>query len=344
MKFDKTRVKKILIIKIAAIGDVLLSTPVIENLRKNFPDAQINFLTQRYCRDVLTDNPFLLAQGGRVLTYDLSLGDSSRCIIKNIRKQKYDLVIDLFGNPRTALITYLSGAKYRTGYKFKGRSYAYNIKVKPRSGQVHNIEFNLDCLRKLDLEVKTNEPKLFLNGMHSRFAENFFAENKLEGKKIIGINPCGSWNTKIWYADYFAELMSKFSNGFGFILFWGGESEKQVCSKINDKAGNKALLIPEVDLLYAGALMKKCKIFLTNDTGPMHIAWTLGVKTAAIFGPTNPQLQGPLNTDSVIIRNEKLECLGCNLTLIEDCRYSHKCMKDLSVDLVYKKLIEMLKN
>lgn len=107
MKFDKSEVNKILIIKIAAIGDVLLSTPVIENLRNNFPDAQINFLTQRFCRDVLADNPFLSAHEGGVLTYDLSLGDSSRCIIKNIRKQKYDLVIDLFGNPRTALITYL---------------------------------------------------------------------------------------------------------------------------------------------------------------------------------------------------------------------------------------------
>ncbi|CAG1772126.1 partial ADP-heptose--LPS heptosyltransferase 2, partial [uncultured bacterium] len=85
MKFDRTKVKKILVMKPGAIGDVLLSTPVIQNLRHNFPDAVINFLTQSYCRDVLVDNPYLT----RVLSYDIGTGDSSRCLIKNIHDQDY---------------------------------------------------------------------------------------------------------------------------------------------------------------------------------------------------------------------------------------------------------------
>ena len=90
------------------------------------------------------------------------------------------------------------------------------------------------------------------------------------------------------------------------------------------------------------ALLEKCSVFVTNDTGPMHIASALGVNIVAIFGPTNPELQGPVNNNSIVVRNNSLKCLGCNLTKLEDCRFEHKCMKELSVDSVYKEVIKAL--
>jgi heptosyltransferase-3 len=337
LKFDKSKVKKILIIKPAAIGDVLLCTPVIENLRHNFPNAQIIFLTQKYCKEALTGNPFL----DRVLTYDLSL-DSGWCLIKNIRKQKYDLIIDLFGNPRTAIITLLSGAKYKVGYKFNWRALAYNIKVSPRGSRVHNIEFNLDSLRALGLEIVQNIPKFYINKINEEFADGFFKLNGLNEGEVIGINPCGTWPTKVWDRDKFKEITSRLLLNYKVLLFWGNDEERKAADEIKNAAGEKAILIPEVDIKYMGALLSKCKAFLTNDTGPMHIAWILGVNTAVIFGPTNPHLQGPLSDNSVIIRNEFLSCLGCNLTQLKDCPYGHKCMKELSIDYVYSKLMELI--
>ena len=338
MKFDRAKIGKILVIKPAAIGDVLLSTPVVENLRNNFPDAEIYFLTQKYCKEVLTGNPFIT----RVLTYDLSL-DSGWFIIKNIRKQKYDLIIDLFGNPRTALITFLSGAKYKVGFKFRFRAYAYNIKLDSRGGEVHNIEFNLDALRALGLEVKVNSPKFYINHVHSEFAEKFFTENGLGNKTVIGINPCGTWPTKVWYLEKFAELIKKYNGDFRFLIFWGYDEERIQAERLKAMTGDNVLLVPPVDLRYIGGLLKKCKVFLTNDTGPMHMASALGVNVAAIFGPTNPLLQGPSNINSVVIRNEKLTCLGCNLTRLEDCPYQHKCMAELDVEDVYQNLQKFLK-
>jgi lipopolysaccharide heptosyltransferase II len=338
LKFDKSKIGKILVIKPAAIGDVLLSTPVVENLGNNFPDAQIFFLTQKYCKEVLTGNPFIT----RVLTYDLSM-DSGWFIIKNIRKQKYDLIIDLFGNPRTALITFLSGAKYKVGFKFRYRAYAYNIKLNSRGGEVHNIEFNLDCLRALGLEVKVNTPKFYINHVHSEFAERFFTENGLGNKTVIGINPCGTWPAKVWYLEKFAELIKKYNNDFRFLIFWGYDEERIQAQRLKAMTGDNVLLVPHVDLRYVGGLIKKCKVFLTNDTGPMHMASALGVNVAAIFGPTNPRLQGPSNNNSVVIRNEKLTCLGCNLTRLEDCPYQHKCMAELDVEYVYQNLQKFLK-
>lgn len=338
MKFDKSKVNKILIIKPGAIGDVLLSTPVIENLRINFPDAEINYLTQTFCRDVLTDNPFL----SRVLTYDLKNGDSSYCLIKNVHDQNYDLIIDLFCNPRTAVITLNSDAKYRVGFPFSWRRIAYNIKVKPRSSEVHNIEFNLDTLRALNLKIETNKPRFYINAVHMEFADKFFAEKKLNNESVIGINSSGTWETKVWYPEKFTELAKKLSHNHRILIFWGYGKEKTDAEKIQAAVGEKALLIPEVNLKYMAALLKKCKLLITNDTGPMHIAWSMGVNISAIFGPTNPELQGPQNENSVIVRNESLSCLGCNLTKISECPNQHKCMKELPVEEVYAKSLKLL--
>ncbi|HEY3250151.1 MAG TPA: glycosyltransferase family 9 protein [Ignavibacteria bacterium] len=336
-KFDKSKVNKILVIKPAAIGDVLLSTPVIENLRHNFPDAEINFLTQKYCKEVLTDNPFLT----KVLTYDLKY-DSTGFLIKHLSKQNYDLVIDLFGNPRTAIITYFVDAKYRVGYKFNWRRFAYNIKVDRLKEEAHNIEFNLNSLRRLGLEIISKRPRFILNAIHKEFAEIFFDENNLRGFNVIGINPSGTWPTKVWYKEKFIELGKKLSRNYKVLIFWGREKEKKEAEIIKEAIGENAILIPEVNLKYMGALMEKCDAFITNDTGPMHIAWVLGVNTVAIFGPTNPKLQGPLSSNSIVLRNESLKCLGCNLTCLEDCPYQHKCMTELGAEEVYHKLMMFL--
>jgi lipopolysaccharide heptosyltransferase II len=336
-RIDLNKINKILVIKSSAIGDVLLATPVVENLRRNFPDAEIIFLTQKYCKEALSGNPFIT----RVLTYDLSL-DGGWFIIKNIRKQRYDMVIDLFCNPRTALITFLSSAKYKVGFRFKGRSYAYNIKVKPRSSEVHNVEFNLDALRALDIKIESAQPKFYINDIHREFADNFFNEKKLIHRIVIGINPAGTWNTKVWYTEKFEELIKRFDKSCRFLIFWGNDSEKNIALRIKAAANGNVEIIPETNLKYMGALIEKCDLFLTNDTGPMHIASALGVNVAAIFGPTNSLLHGPLNKNSTVIKNTALTCLGCNLTRIKDCPNEHKCMKDLSVNTVFNEIIKFL--
>jgi len=338
MKFDRSKVSKILVIKPGAIGDVLLCTPVLENLRKNFPEAEINFLTQSYCREVLTGNPFI----NRILTYDIANGDSSWCLIKNINKQKYDLIIDLFGNPRTAIIVFNSDAKYKVGFRFKWRALAYNIKVSSRGGEVHNIEFNLDALRALGLELHTSKPLFVYNVIHKEYAENFFNSVDFNARPVIGFNPSGTWPTKVWYADKWIELGKKLNKDYNILLFWGNEKEKENAEYIKNGIGGNTILIPQTDLKYMAALINKCKVFVTNDTGPMHIAWVTGANTAAIFGPTNSKLQGPLSKNSIIIQNESLSCLGCNLTEISTSLNGHKCMKELEPAYVYDKLMEFI--
>ena len=134
-----------------------------------------------------------------------------------------------------------------------------------------------------------------------------------------------------------------FSKDARILLFWGYDKEKELAVRIQQAIGDNAVLIPEVNLKYMAALIKKCRLFVTNDTGPMHVAWISGANTAAIFGPTNSNLQGPESKNSLVIKNDTLNCLGCNLTQLSECTNEHKCMNGLSADSVYTKLLGFMK-
>ncbi len=324
---DRSRIRRILVIKPRAIGDVLLSTPVLPDLRREFPAAQIDFLVESFASPVLDGNPFI----NRVVTYDTRV-DSSASIVSRVRKNHYDLVIDLFANPRTAVITLLSGARYRAGFPFKWRRVAYNIIVTPRSGQVHNVEFNLDALRRLGIEVTSTAPSFYLDEESGEFAHSFLVENDLAAGEFLAINIGGGWGTKRWPLDKFTELSSMIRLRLHRrVVVLYGPSEEAGAAKI--ARSSRAILAPPTSLKQMGAILFRSRLLITNDSGPMHIAAALGVPTLAIFGPTSPHLQGPYGNISEIVRNEKLDCLECNLT---KCPIGNLCMNELHPETVFE--------
>ncbi|MBV6478064.1 MAG: hypothetical protein HGGPFJEG_00811 [Ignavibacteria bacterium] len=337
MKLEKEKVEKILVIKFGGIGDILLTTPLLPNLKNYFSNAEINVLTLRHSRDVLIDNPYI----SKAFTYDPS-EDKSLCLIKNIRKQKYDLIIDLFGNPRTALITFLSGAKYRFGFNFRGRNYAYNIRAEGRGGIIHNVEFNLDALRALDIPVTSKKLYLNINIVHKEFADNFIRENKLTGRKLIGISKTGGWESKRYKAKDYAELINMMNKIYNadFILFWGTQREKENCEEIIRSLEMKnAFIIPESPIRYLGAIISRCDAVIGNDSGPLHIAVAMGVPTLGIYGPTNPLLQGPFGENNLSVTNDRIDCLYCNLL---ECKIGNICMTELSKEKIIEKFKELI--
>lgn len=331
---DKPRIQRILVIKPRAIGDVLLSTPVLPNLRREFPSAQMDFLVESFASPVLDGNPFI----DRIVTYDTRV-DSSISIISRVRKNHYDLVIDLFANPRTAIIVLLSGARYRVGFPFKWRRVAYNIIVRPRSGQVHNVEFNLDALRRLGIDVASTAPSFDLDDASREFARTFVEENNLTAGSFLAINIGGGWEIKRWPIDKFIELSSMIDTRLHRrVVVLYGPSEEAGAAKI--ARSSSAVLAPRTSLKQMGAILSLSKLMITNDSGPMHIAAALGVPTLAIFGPTSPHLQGPYGNISEIVRNERLDCLECNLT---KCPIGNPCMKELHPRTVLEHLEKLTK-
>lgn len=333
---DATRVRSILVIKLRAIGDVLLSTIVTRNLRLAFPDARIDFLTEPPALGVLEGNPFL---------NDILLFDRKRMsgldLIRTVRSKKYDMVIDLFGNPRTALVTRLSGARHRVGYRFRGRTYAYNVIVQPRGGLVHNTQFNLDALERIGVEIRDRNLYFGLGSNDEEYVERFLIEAGLAGKKLVCINPGGGWYTKRWGLDRFAALGDEIASKYDvrIILSWGPGQESDVES-IRSMMKHAAVIPPPTSLKQLGALLKRCTFMVTNDSGPMHIAAALKTPIVGIYGPTNPALQGPYGDGHVVVRKEGLDCLGCNLTA---CPIGHPCMLDLQVSDVFTAVESLIK-
>jgi lipopolysaccharide heptosyltransferase III len=327
MIVDPRLVKSILVIKLRAIGDVLLSTVVLKSLRSAFPDARIDFLTERASREVVEGNPAL----NSILVFD-GRKESGVGLILKVRRRKYDLVIDLFGNPRSALVTLGSGAGYRVGYRFGWRKHCYNLITEPRGNQLHNTDFNFDALRRIEIPVLDALPHFPVTTEACVFANDFFRRANLVGKTVAALNPGGGWSTKRWRIHQFASLGDRIAASYNaeILIIWG-PGEEEMAAGIRNLMKSKALLIPPTNLKQLAAILQQCKFMVTNDSGPMHIAAAVGTPVVAIFGPTNPELQGPVGVPSEIIQNLKLLCLGCNYTV---CPIGNPCMEELGVDEV----------
>ena len=332
---ELSKIAKILVIKLRAIGDVLLSTPLLENLKKEYPHLKIDFLCEQFAADVLIGNPWL----NDVVKFNRKT-ESGLALIRRVRSRRYDMVIDLFGNPRTALISRLSGARYRIGFPFRGRAYAYNHLVHPRGGEVHNVDFNLDVLKYCSVPIISKAPHFPLSDNDRKFSDDWIQSINLKGKKIIGINAGGGWYTKRWSLDKFASLADKIkqTTGYEILLFWGPGEDEQA-KKIASLMHQQCFMIPSTTLKQMGALLNHCSYLVTNDSGPMHISASLGIPTLGLFGPTNPHLQGPVGEKSSWVRYEELDCLGCNLT---KCPIGNICMSDLTVEMVHETLSKMI--
>jgi predicted lipopolysaccharide heptosyltransferase III len=333
---DRSLVCRILIIKLRAVGDVLLSTIVTKNLRLTFPDAQIDYLTESPSVDILAGNPFL----DHIHVHDRMKMTGAR-LVRFIRSQRYDLVIDLFGNPRTALVTRLSGARYRLGYRFRGRTYAYNIMAEPRGAHVHNTQFNLDTLAAIGVAIQDRNIYFQFNDEDSQYVDEFLSAARVHGKFLVGVNTGGGWYTKRWGLDRFAQLADILVESFGatIVLTWGPGQLPEV-EKIQALMKHKGFVPPATTLKQLGALLKQCRFVISNDSGPMHIAAAVGTPVLGIYGPTNPILQGPFGEQHITVSKQGLDCLGCNLT---KCPIGHPCMLDLSVDTVIDGVQQLLK-
>lgn len=312
-------------------------TPLLPNLRAYFPDAEIDIFTLKSSRDILIDNPNIT----RILTYTPGT-NSSWFLINNIRKKKFDLVIDLFCNPRTALITFLSGAKYKFGFKFFGRNYAYNIRARGRGGEVHNVDFNLDALRILEIPITGKKINLGINIVHKEFSDKFIAGNNIKLKKIIGICLTGEWETKKYKVNDFIDLMKMIDKLYdvNFILFRENELDKKDCEIIHSEFKDNSFIIPESPIKYLAAIIKECDLVIGNDSGPLHIATAVNTPVLGIYGPTNPMLQGPFGENNLTVVNKGLDCLNCDLL---HCKIGNICMTELPKENIIVQLKELIR-
>ena len=334
-KIKSEEIKKILCIKPRGIGDIILSTIVLENLKAAFPHSEIHYLTEEFAKRAVENNPFV----SKILTFNKK--DFVLSIIRKVRKEKYDLVFDFWSNPKTAQITFLSGAKYRVGYEKRGRKYAYNYLGKNGTMGEHAAEDNLVLLKAIDVPITSKRIIYQTTKEEKTFAENFFSELNNQDHLIIGVIPSGGWESKrcdpVKWIEICNEIQKKYKAQF--IILWGPGDEKDV-KMISEGLQPPPVIGPKSTFGELSALIEKCDLIIANDSGPMHVSAALGKPTLGIFGPTDPIAHRPYSENSSYVIHSELHCIKCTKLV---CPYNHECMLELPVEKVMNEIEKLMK-
>jgi heptosyltransferase-2 len=324
--------KKILIIRLSSLGDILLTTPLIRSIQRKYPEKKIHFLLRSEYEQVLLNNHFL----DKLFLFTRN-DDENKKLIKELKKEKYDLIIDLQNNLRSTYIRNMLRVKC---IKFDKMDFAKLLLVKFKINLLKNApqipvryagifdDFELDN-EGLDL-ITYNAPSPL-----------FDAE-----KKYIGFAPGSKHFTKMWPKEYYIEL-GKMLNEAGYtVAIFGGKDDRLVCAEITRQI-DSIDLSNKNDLLQTTADMKKCELIVCNDSGMMHSACSTGVKVLAIFGSTVKEFgftpytgkDSGLLSKTLVVENKSLSCRPCTHIGRDKCPKTHfKCMLELTPQLVFNNM------
>lgn len=334
---EKKAVRKILLIKLRGIGDVILSTIVVENLLLDFPDAEIHYLTEKPSNFALQENP----QIKKIHLFDRKSTWRQFTVLTKIRKEKYDLVFDFFSNSMTAMITYCSGALYRVGFPYKGRKFAYNIYGPPERDKYHQADLHLEALEMAGLSHSYSNLLFALNTSDYSVITNELDYVVSSYRLLIGISPSGGWESKKCDPIKLAEIADSVNEKYNanIIILWGpGDIEH--ADNIRKFMKSKSILAPPTDIRQMAALISKCSALIANDSGPMHISTAVGTPVLSLHGPTDPKLQGPYGDKHEWINKDDLDCIICNKL---ECPRNHECFLELPIEKIMTKFELLLR-
>lgn len=342
--------KSILLVKLSAIGDVVHTLPLLETLRKNFPGARIHWLIEEEAGDLIqghwaVDRVIVsrrkkwrkrIAGAGGVPAV---LKEVTR-FLKELRKEEYDIVIDLQGLLKSGILTGLSRGKRKIGFT-GGREGSF-LFLKERPFPVdydqHAIDRYLKAAEVLDCTPGPWQGSIPLSSADKDPVDRFLKENGLWNTSLVTINPIARWETKLWQPDRFAALADKMQKTFLCkVLFTGSRQDRPVIDRIIRSMDTKPFnLAGRTSLKELAYLFSLCRFSITTDTGPMHMAAAMGRPVIALFGPTEPRRTGPYGNGHRVIRAE----IACSPCFKKKCDH-RTCMKRITVDEVYAHVEEV---
>jgi heptosyltransferase-2 len=362
---------RILIRGVNWLGDAVMTTPALLRLRENFPEAHITLLTNAKLADLWQHHPAINE------TIGFKADESILAIAKKLRAEKFDLALVLPNSPRSALEVFLGGIPQRIGYARGWRNLLLTRAFAPRSTAVKMRKRTTREIRRLASQVSTTEilrpetpksahqifeylhltaalgaseeplaPQLFVTPEEVEAAKSKFDLEKITGP-IFGLNPGAEYGpAKRWPAEKFivaARQIQEHTNG-AFILFGGKKDTaltQQIEAAIQNPQSKVFNLAGKTSLRELMALLKICRVLLTNDTGPMHVAAALGTPVVVPFGSTSPELTGPgLPGD---MRNQLIKSHApCSPCFLRECPIDFRCMKDIKVDEVVLAVLKIV--
>jgi heptosyltransferase I len=340
--------RRILIIKLGSIGDVVHTMPALADLKQSFPQAEIDWLVESKARVILTGNPWL----HEVVEIDThkwrrswsiaTLGEMRR-IASKLKGRRYDVALDFQGLWKSAVLGKVSGARKLVGFdrttlKEPGCRMFYDEQIKPAPAVRHVIDIYKELLRSLGV---TPGPHRFHLSV-SREDEQTIAQ-QLSSRQVhdfVILNPGGGWDTKNWAPENYALLHDKLrqETGLHSVLTWGPGEEPLVDGVLRSCSGTPPVTFP-VSLPQLIALLKRARLFVGGDTGPLHLAAACGTPIVGIFGPTDAQRNGPFSHEDIVVSHQ----VPCGPCYKRTCPiYNKECLRLVQVDELLQAVLRRL--
>jgi heptosyltransferase-2 len=323
------------------IGDVVMTLPALEALRERYPGNRIAVLARPWVREILASHPavdeVIDLPRGKGRARDLA---GLWLAAGRIRRTGFGMAV-LFQNAfEAALIARLARVPIRVGYDTDGRRLLLTHPVSRKSapGGAHQTGYYLNLVRALGWRGEPRAPRLHVAGPEREAASLRLAEQGVRpGQRIVGLAPGAAFGpAKRWPPERFAAAADRAADAWdAAVIVLGSEGDREACRAVSSAMHRRPLdLCGRTGLGRAVALIASCDLFLTNDSGLMHVASALEVPTVAVFGSTDPTATGPLGSRSRVVRNP-VSCAPC---LRPVCPEDYRCLRGVSVDDVWREM------
>ena len=342
------QMKNILLIRLSSLGDIVLTSPAIRAVRQHFPHAHISMLVGKQSADLFTENPHL----DEVIPFDRMSKNKDTLemvrMVRILREREFELALDFQRKVRTSLLAYLSGVKCRVGYH-QPNGFLCTVRVPRQQVNKHVIDHYFDLLHAVNIPTPSRELELFLAESDRDYVreilntqQDLMPSQITESNPIkVGLFPGAGWKLREWMPDRFAAIGDRIAKHFGArILIFGGPGERELVNHVADLMTTTPLAFTEAfGIRQFAALIEQCDLFITNDTGPMHIAAAVQTPTISLFGPGNHVRFQPLNPIHTTIRHH-VPCNPCK-QFTDKCK-DNICMKLITVDEVWETVCQKL--
>ncbi len=344
---------KILIIRLSAVGDVVRTLPALSMLRANYPSAHISWIVEEKSSDIIQDHPeldeliiFPRKKWKAALSHPGSLIAALKetvGIAVNLRRQKFDLVLDFHGVLKSGMISRITGSPARVGFN-RGASKECNhlfnrYHIEVDDGSTSRYEKNSSLVRPFLHSLPESRPTIAIGQRDRERVEVILKEHFTEYDSLVTINPAASREYKQWPVEYFGQLIDKLyhSGKYRIAMVVGpGEEGLAVSAQANIKTHRCPVLKP-VGLKELAETLRLSQMLICGDTGPMHIAAVMNTPTVAIFGPTDPVVNGPFGKGHHLI-TKQVHCSPCREF---NCQ-SLECLRTISPEEVFQAVEETM--
>ena len=316
---------RFLVVSTTGIGDTLWGTPAISALRKKYPEGYIGVLTNPAGAEILKDNPAI----SEIFTFRRGMGGFFRLplLVESLIKKRLDKVFIFHASDRIIWpICFLTGSSEITGFKGQSKDMDFiltnTVEADPA---VHCIENRFRMLAAAGVVQEDESLELFLDREEDEEARHFLKANNIgDGELIVGLHPGAQKPFKCWPAKNFIEAGNMLHSKLGCrIVITGDAGERQIAGQVASGIDGAISSAGSISLRGTAALIKRMSLFITNDTGPMHIAFALKTPVIALFSPTDPALCGPYRADKAVVIAKKATCVPC---VGKKC-YNPKCFE-----------------